>query len=57
MSKDENKNQKQMKAQTVYRKLTQQNKPEKTKNKWGIYDVVIVLLFILILLLNKIFDI
>lgn len=57
MSKDDIKNQKQKKAQTVYRKITQQNKPEKNKNKWGIYDIVIVLLFILILLLNKIFDI
>ncbi|WP_161805290.1 hypothetical protein [Sporosarcina globispora] len=57
MSKNDNKNQKQKKAQSVYRKLTQQTKPEKNKNKWGIYDVAIVLLFILILLLNKIFDI
>ncbi|WP_197205982.1 hypothetical protein [Cytobacillus firmus] len=57
MAKDDIKNQKQKKAQSVYRKLTQQNKLEKNKNKWGIYDVVIVLLFILILLLNKIFDI
>ncbi|WP_169787449.1 hypothetical protein [Sporosarcina globispora] len=57
MCKDgQNKNQKQNKVQGVYRKIKQQNREDKKNNEIGVFGVVIILLWLLIIVLNAIFD-
>ncbi|KAF0815567.1 hypothetical protein KIS4809_5686 [Bacillus sp. ZZV12-4809] len=50
-------NQKQGKVQSIYRKIKNQNTEKSDDNKFGAFGVVIVIIWIILLSLNAIFDI
>ncbi|USK39645.1 hypothetical protein LIS77_03695 [Cytobacillus firmus] len=54
---NKNINQKQGKVQSIYRKTKNQNTKKSDDNKFGAFGVVIVIIWIIVLSLNAIFDI
>ncbi|MFE4525508.1 hypothetical protein ACFRCQ_25930 [Cytobacillus firmus] len=54
---NKNINQKQGKVQSIYRMIKNQNTKKSDDNKFGAFGVVIVIIWIIVLSLNAIFDI
>ncbi|MCM3393163.1 hypothetical protein [Cytobacillus oceanisediminis] len=49
--------QKQSKVQSIYRMIKNKNTKKRDDNKFGVFGVVIVIIWIIVLSLNAIFDI
>ncbi|MGD6853903.1 hypothetical protein ACQCVO_02405 [Bacillus infantis] len=48
---------KQKKVQNLYRRMKQQNRVDKKGDKMGRFGIVVILLWVLLLVLNALFDI